>query len=313
MRTRVVAALLLSALAPSLLAAQDLTPRAYVVLPVESNAVIFTYAFSDGELLFDPTVPIEGAVGSIHAPVLTYFYAFDFFGRSANISGSVPYLIGNFSGTVLGQDRAVTRQGLGDVPVRFAVNLVGGPALPAAEFVKTPPARATLGASVKVIAPTGQYNPEFAINIGTNRWSFKPEIGFTRHVGPMTLDMYAGVWFFTANENYFTPAGGVPNTRTQESIGAFEFHISYDVRPRLWLSADINYWRGGKASVNGVRNNSTLQANSRFGVTGSVPLTRHQAVKVSYSDGVVVRIGGNYKILSMGWQYSWLGMPFKMN
>lgn len=313
MRTRVVAALLLSALAPSLLAAQDLTPRAYVVLPVESNAVIFTYAFSDGELLFDPTVPIEGAVGSIHAPVLTYFYAFDFFGRSANISGSVPYLIGNFSGTVLGQDRAVTRQGLGDVPVRFAVNLVGGPALTAPEFVKTPPARRTLGASVKIIAPTGQYNPEFAINIGTNRWSFKPEIGFTGHAGPMTLDMYAGVWFFTANDNYFAPAGGPPNTRTQESIGAFEFHISYDVRPRLWLSADINYWRGGKASVNGVRNNSTLQANSRFGVTGSVPLTRHQAVKVSYSDGVVVRIGGNYKILSMGWQYSWLGMPFKMN
>ncbi len=81
----------------------------------------------------------------------------------------------------------------------------------------------------------------------------------------------------------------------------------------MWISADINYWRGGKASINGVRNNSTLQANSRFGVTGSVPLTRHQSVKVSYSDGVVVRIGGNYKILSMGWQYSWLGTPFKTN
>ena len=129
----------------------------------------------------------------------------------------------------------------------------------------------------------------------------------------MTLDMYAGVWFFTANDHYFTAAGAAPNTRTQEPIGAFEFHVSYDVRPRLWISADINYWRGGKASINGVRNNSTLQANSRFGVTGSVPLTRHQAVKVSYSDGVVVRIGGNYKILSMGWQYSWLGAPFKTN
>jgi len=311
---RAAAALLVAVLAPSLSAAQDLTPRAYVLLPVESNAVIVTYAFSDGELLFDPTVPIEDAVGSIHAPVLTYFYAFDFFGRAANITGSLPYMIGDFSGTVLGRDRAVRRQGFADLPIRFAVNFVGGPALRAPAFVKTPPPRATLGASVKVIAPTGQYNPEFAINIGSNRWSFKPEIGFTRHAGPMTLDMYAGVWFFTANDEYFTPvAGGPPSTRTQEPIGAFEFHVSYDVRPRFWISADINYWRGGKATINGVRNNNTLQANSRFGVTGSVPLTRHQAVKVSYSDGVVVRIGGNYKILSMGWQYSWLGAPFKTN
>ncbi len=311
---RIAIALLIATLAPSLCAAQDLTPRAYVVVPVESNAVIVTYAFSDGELLFDPTVPIENAVGTIHAPVAGYFYTFDFFGRSANISGSVPYLIGDFSGTVLGQDRAVRRQGFGDLPIRFAVNLVGGPALRAAAFVKTPPPRTTLGASVKVIAPLGQYSPEFAINIGTNRWSFKPEIGFTRHSGPFTLDAYAGLWLFTANNDYFQPvAGGPSNTRTQESIGAFEFHVSYDVRPRLWISADINYWRGGKATINGVRNNSTLQANSRFGVTGSVPLTRHQAVKVSYSDGVVVRIGGNYKILSMGWQYSWLGTPFKMN
>ena len=66
---RVAAALLIAVLAPSLCAAQDLTPRAYLLLPVESNAVIVTYAFSDGELLFDPTVPIEDAVGTIHAPV----------------------------------------------------------------------------------------------------------------------------------------------------------------------------------------------------------------------------------------------------
>jgi len=311
---RIAAAILIAWLAPALCAAQDLTPRAYVLVPVESNAVILTYAFADGELLFDPTVPIEDAVGTIHTPVATYFYTFNFFGRSANITGSIPFAIGDFSGLVLGKDRLAHRQGFADMPVRFSVNLRGGPALDAATFVKTPPPRATLGVSVKVIAPTGQYDPALLVNIGTNRWSFKPEIGFTRHAGPMTLDMYAGVWFFTDNEDFYASvAGAPPNIRTQDPIGAFEFHVSYDVRPRFWISADINYWRGGKASVNGVRNNSTLQANSRFGVTGSLPLTRHQAVKVSYSDGVVVRIGGNYKILSVGWQYSWLGMPFKMS
>lgn len=311
--TRTAAAIAVCLL-PALCAAQDLTPRAYVLLPVSSNAVVVTYAFADGELLFDPTVPIEDAVGSIHTPVATYFHTFNFFGRSASVAGSLPFALGEFSGAVLGEDRTVDRRGLADVSVRLSVNLVGGPALVPAVFVKTPPPRATLGASVKVIAPTGQYDPARLINIGSNRWGFKPEIGFTRRTGPLMIDAYAGVWFFTTNDEFFTPVpGGPPAVRTQEPIGAFEFHVSYDVRPRLWISADINYWRGGKSSVNGVTNNSTLQANSRFGITGSVPLTSHQSVKVSYSDGVVVRIGGNYKILSIGWQYGWLGMPFNRN
>ena len=62
---------------------------------------------------------------------------------------------------------------------------------------------------------------------------------------------------------------------------------------------------------NGVEGTATLQANSRFGVTGSVPLSRRQSLKVSYSDGVVVRIGGNFKVLSVGWQYGWIGTQWR--
>src|SRR5262245_17163557 len=272
-------------LLPAIGAAQDLTPRAYVAAPVTSSAIILTYAFSDGELVFDPTVPIEDAAGTIHTPVVTYFHQFDFFGHSANVSGSLPFASGSFSGTVSGTERSVHRGGLADPAVRFAVNLLGGRALTPAEFVKTPPPRATLGASVKVIAPAGQYNPAFLINIGSNRWGLKPELGYTRRVKAVTLDMYAGVWFFTTNDEFFTPiAGGPLSVKKQRPIGAFESHVSYDFKPRLWISADINYWRGGRTTVNDITNTQSLQANSRFGVTGSVPLTRHQAVKVSYSD-----------------------------
>jgi hypothetical protein len=303
---------LIAWMTPALCAAQDLTPRAYLPLPTSSNAVIVTYAFSDGELLFDPTLPIEDAVGRIHTPVLTYFNTFSFFGRSSNITGSLPFAVGDFSGKVAGQERQLQRQGLADVMVRFSVNLMGAPALPAPVFVKTAPPRSTLGASLKVIAPAGQYDPALLINIGSNRWSFKPELGYTRRAGPVTLDVYAGVWFFTANTDFYRTNPAAPaNTRAQDPIAAFEFHASYDFKPRLWISADVNYWRGGKANVNGVKNHNTLQANSRFGITGSVPLTRRQSLKISFSDGVVVRIGGNYKIVSVGWQYAWLGMPFK--
>src|SRR6187399_2480939 len=87
-------AALVTWLLPALCAAQDLTPRAYVSVPITSNAVVLTYAFADGELVFDPTVPIEDAVGTIHTPVVTYVHQFSFFGRSANVSGSLPFASG---------------------------------------------------------------------------------------------------------------------------------------------------------------------------------------------------------------------------
>jgi hypothetical protein len=298
--------------APAICAAQDLTPRAYFPAPEKSNLVILTYAFSDGELVFDATLPITDATGTIHTPVVSVYHAFGLFGRSANVTGSLPFAVGELRGNVAGEDRTAIRRGLADTQVRLAVNIVGGPALSVAEFGKTPLPRAILGASIKVVAPTGQYDPARLINIGANRWGFKPEFGYTGRTGRFVIDAFAGIWLFTANESFgVSEANPLGATRTQDPIGAFEFHVSYDVKPRLWLSADINYWRGGRTSVNGVEGTTTLLANSRFGVTGSVPLTRRQSLKVSYSDGVIVRIGGNFKVLSVGWQYGWIGTQWR--
>jgi hypothetical protein len=299
---------LLACLVPAVCAAQDLTPRAYFPAPQSSNAVILTYAFSDGELVFEPTLPVADATGTIHAPVVSLYHAFDLLGRSASVTGSLPFVMGDLRGIVGGEPRAITRSGLADTTIRLAVNIIGGPALAATDFVKTPLARSVLGASVKVIVPTGQYEPTRLINIGANRWGFKPEVGYMGRAGRLVVDVFAGVWLFTANESFLVsdanPRGA---ERTQDPIAAFELHISYDVLPRLWISADVNYWRGGRTSVNGAESSLTLQANSRLGLTGSVPLTRHQSVKVSFSDGVIVRIGGNFRVLSVGWQYGWIG------
>jgi hypothetical protein len=301
---------LLACLVPAVCAAQDLTPRAYFPAPQSSNAVILTYAFSDGELVFEPTLPVADATGTIHAPVLSLYHAFDLLGRSASVTGSLPFVMGDLRGIVGGERRAITRSGLADTTIRLAVNIVGGPALAATDFVKTPAAPSVLGASIKMIVPTGQYDPARLINIGANRWGFKPEVGYMRRVGRLVIDAFAGLWLFTANESFLVsdanPRGA---ERTQDPIAAFELHISYDVMPRLWISADVNYWRGGRTSVNGAESSLTLQANSRLGVTGSVPLTRHQSIKVSFSDGVIVRIGGNFRVLSVGWQYGWVGRP----
>jgi hypothetical protein len=241
---------------------------------------------------------------------VTYFHTFSLLGRSANVMGSLPFAFGSFSGDVLGEQRAVHRNGSADAAMRIAVNLLGGAALTAPQFLTTPRPRATLGASLKVLMPTGQYDPALLINIGANRWAFKPELGYTQRVGPLTLDAYAGVWFFTPNDQFYAGApGAAPRVRSQDPIAAFEGHVSYDVKPRLWISFDVNYWRGGATSIDGLTQRLSLQANSRIGITGSLPVSRRQSVKISVSDGIVVRIGGKYRIFSVGWQYAWIGWP----
>jgi hypothetical protein len=99
------------------------------------------------------------------------------------------------------------------------------------------------------------------------------------------------------------------SVQSQSPTGSVEGHLSYDFKPRLWISHHGNYWFGGKTSVDGLENSTTLQRNSRVGVTASFPLTRHQSLKLSYNNGAYIKYGGNYQNISFGWQYSWLGWP----
>src|SRR5208282_5549295 len=157
MRLRFILALLASiAAVPVQLSAQDLAPRAYVITPVDSNAVTIAWSFFDGGVNFNGTVPVNNATGTYYVPIFSYYHSLNFFGRSANIAASLPYGVGTFQGTVLGQSRSIYRSGLLDSVFRLSVNLLGGPAMPAREMAKWKQKR-LLGVSLKMIAPTGQY------------------------------------------------------------------------------------------------------------------------------------------------------------
>jgi hypothetical protein len=286
--------------------AQDLSPRAYLITPLHYNAVVLTYSFYSGSVDFNGIVPITGATGTYSVPLFAYYHSFSFFGRSANINVVLPYAIGTFQGNVAGEGRQLYRSGLADSVYRLSVNLKGGPAMEAPQFAKWKQ-KTILVASLKVVAPTGQYDPNKLINWGSNRWAFKPEFGYSERWGNWVLDGYAGVWFYTANSQFYSPP--VPKAQTQDPIGSFESHLSYDVKPRLWFSLDGNFWFGGITSLNGIADLKTRQASSRIGATASMPLSKHQSVKLSYNKGTYISFGGNYQNVSIAWQYSWVGRP----
>lgn len=287
--------------------AQDLTPRAYVVTPLRSNAVIVSDVFNDGDLNFEGAVPIEDATGTINGVAVGYYRSLGVFGRSANLNVVLPCGTGTFDGIVLGSPYTTHRAGLFDIPIRFAVNLLGGPALEPAQWLKWQQTT-LIGASLKLVIPVGQYDPTKLINLGSNRWAFKPELGLSRRDGHWILDAYGAIWLFTRNPEFFSHNQYYAGTRaqTQDPIGIAELHLSYDVRPRLWVSLDGNFWYGGATSMNGVENPRTLQRSSRVGMTASVPLTRRQSVKLGFANGAYARFGGDYRIFSAAWQYSWV-------
>ena len=287
------------------LAAQDLSPRAYVITPIHSNAIILTWSFYDGGVNLNGSIPIIGATGRYNVPTLSYYYSFGFFGRSSNVTASLPYGVGDFQGAALGTETSVYRSGLLDFYVRFSVNLVGGPSMPAEEYAKWKQ-KTLLGASLKVVFPTGQYKATKLVNWGNNKWAFKPELGYSRLRGKWMLDAYAGVWFYTTNPASF--AIPLPEPQTEGPIGSIESHLSRNLgKQRFWASLDGNFWFGGTTTLNGIRKPGTRQTSSRLGGTFSFPITKHQSFKIAYSKGTYIRFGDDYQNLQVAWQYSWLG------
>lgn len=282
----------------ALVAGQQLEPRAYSVSPVGTNIVVVGYGRSTGDLAFDPSLPVTDASATINGAFAGYFRSIDFFDRSANVSVALPYAWGNLQGKVEGQFQQVRRSGLADPSVRFAVNLRGARAMGLKEF-SVYRQKTIVGASVVVVAPLGQYDPAKLINLSGNRWAFKPEIGVSRAVHrKLYLDLYAGAWLYTPNNNF------QGRTRKQAPIATSQFHLSYNVKPKLWVAFDATFYTGGRTTINGVRRDD-LQHNSRIGGTLSYKLDRRQSLKFAYSRGAFTNIGADFQSVSVAYQYLW--------
>jgi hypothetical protein len=171
-------------------------------------------------------------------------------------------------------------------------------ALTPAEFFRQPP-RTTLGFSLFVSAPSGEYDPTKLINISAHRWAFKPEIGLSRTNGHWIFEGMVGGWFFTDNTDF---VGG--RTRQQDPIGAVQAHLTYRFKRTIWLAGDANYFTGGQTTIGG-KQNLDLQKNSRVGATFSAAIDRHQAIRAPVSKGAYTTIGADFWSIAVGYNYAW--------
>lgn len=286
--------------------AQDLDPRAYARIPVNVTVVVAGFGYLHGGIVTDATLPLEDLQAEIGSPSFAVVHSFSLFGKTAQASAALPFAWGDASAIIAGTRQSTSRSGFSDMRFKVSWLLLGAPAATIGEIAKAP-RKTILGTSLSVVTPTGQYFPEKLINLGTSRWAFKPELAISQPIGKKWLaDFYSGIWLFTKNDSFY-PGSSV---RTQDPLGSFQGHISYNIQLLMWVAFDFTYYTGGQSTVDGVEMHDR-QSNSRVGATMVLPVGKRHSVKFAYSTGAIIRSGADFNSFSAGWQTTFFGKQGK--
>jgi Putative MetA-pathway of phenol degradation len=283
----------------SALTAQDMEPRSYAVVPTGLHAAALSYTYSSGNVISAFSSPVQDLKVINNVFNIGYVQTFTLFNKLARVAAGLPYGFLDGTAKFRGVDTSGTRAGFYDGRIKFGVNLFGSPVLKPKEFQKFQE-HTVLGVSLVISVPVGQYFPSKLINLGSNRWGFKPEIGVSHREGRLFYEIYTGVWMFTKNSEYFQ------KTYLDEKVlFSFQAHVDYTFKHGKYLALNGGFADGGETSINGMDQNNAQQ-NWRIGCTFSTPIfNTHQSIKVMINTGIATRAGQNYTALTLVYQYSW--------
>lgn len=275
---------------------QELEPRSYAALPTNLNALAIVAGISNGNVLTEPSLPINNLDVTLYSGGLGYVRTFGLGGKLARISASLPFATINGSAQLNGRDTSASRFGFGDARIRFGINLIGSPAIDKKRFASYTQ-KTVVGISLVTSIPTGTYYPSKLINMGTNRWAFKPEIGISQRIKRLYIEAYIGAWFYTNNNNYLSG-----KVLSQNVLGSVQGHVCYYFKNKMWISGDANWFTGGEVKVNGKVSGADFD-NWRTGGAWSIPIVGGQSIKFQFHNGVFTNRGYNYNTVSVAYQY----------
>jgi hypothetical protein len=280
--------------------AENIEPRAYTNAPVGVNFLIADYSYTEGGISINSAIPLTNANLQLHTETLGYARSFGIGGTSAKFDAVVPY--GQLSGTAEYAGSPVQRDisGFGDPRLRLSVNFYGAPSLSLKEFASY---RQDLivGGSLQVSLPVGQYDSSKLVNLGTNRWFVKPELGMSKAWGPWSVELLTNVTLFGKNTDFY---GG--HTREQDPVYTLQSHVVYGFSSGMWAAVTATYLNGGRTTIDGGRN-SDLQQSSRLAATLALPVNRYNSIKLHASTGVSIRTGTDFNTVGIAWQTRWGG------
>jgi len=278
--------------------AQELEPRTFANTAIDVNVIGVAAGFSRGNVLLDPSLPIEDLDGDVRYGAVQYLRSFGLFDRSAKLRLLVPFTRGDWQGTLEGESGQRSASGFGDARVTLEWNFVGAPAM-TAEELRNYQQRTIVGASLRVIVPTGDYDKTKLINLGSNRWSYRLELGASHALGAWSIEGIAGVWIFGNNDEFFNGS-----YLQQDELWVLKAHLVYSFRPGFWIGAGLGYGNGGRTVVNGVPRDNR-QGNLRIGATVAYPINRQHGVSLAIGSGFNYGAGSDFDTIAVAYKFAW--------
>jgi hypothetical protein len=273
-----IAMLAVTGVAP-LCTAQDLQPRRWSHLPIDTNFGGGGYAYTEGNVVFDPVTLIDDASFELQSWPLKYIRTFELAGKSARIDFLQTYQDVEWNGLLDQIPTSISRSGWADTQLRFAVNLIGAPPLSGTEYAEyraAAKAETIVGLGLELQLPTGEYFNDKLINLGTNRVTFRPQLGITHTRGQWSSELHLATWIFTENDDFLNG-----NRLNQDPVYAIEGFIDYTFKPGLWMGGGAAYGVGGESTINGVPKNDPRDS-ILFGVSCGFPVSKQVGGQVSY-------------------------------
>ena len=258
---------------------QEIEPRRWSHMPIGANFAGAAYAYTSGDISLEPELRIQNATFDLQTIGLKYIRSFEVLGMSARVDVTQPYQIGHWSGLLNGAPAKVERDGLADTSLRFAVNLLGAPPRAGKEFAEyraKADSETIVGLGIVLQFPTGQYFDDKLINLGNNRFSFRPQLGAVHNFGKWSAELTTQAWFFTDNDEFFNG-----KRLGQDPVYSADANLIYTFRPGLWLAGSLGYAGGGVTAVNGAPSDNR-QSNLGFGLGLGIPISRAIGVKIAY-------------------------------
>jgi hypothetical protein len=280
--------------------AQEFEPRTYAVAPVGVNFVSLGYGFATGGVFMDPAIPAQDVEGDVHVVVARYVRTLSLFGLPSKVKLAVPWSSGHWDGFLEGEFRIRDATGLSDVRVIVETLFHGARVLTPQEMRDSEPGT-VIGARLQLIAPVGDYDDTKVINLGTNRWTFVPEVGVSTPLGRWGLEAAMGAWLFTNNDDFF-----YGKLLEQDPLLVAKLLLVRSIRPGFWWSLGAGYGYGGRTYVDGVPRD-TIQRNWRIFAMVAYPMTPRQGVSLSIGSGGNAGAGTDFDAITLGYQVSWGG------
>ena len=293
------ALLLLAWLVPVAAFAQDLEPRRWTHLPVDSNVAGASYLYTGGEVRLDPVLELEDVTVDSHTAVVSYLRTFGLLGTTGRLDFIVPVQSNHWEGRVSGTPASRDIDGLGDPLVRLSINLVGSPALAGAEYLqyrRSRPVHTIVGAALIGVLPLGEYDSDRLLNLGQNRFIFRPQLGVVHLRGPWSYELTTSVDLFTDNDDFF---GG--NELEQDPVFAAQGHVVRTLASDWWVSVGAGYSTGGESTVNGVDKDDERR-NLLAGFSLGFPIGATQGLKLAYLHGETLEdVGTDVDSVLLSW------------